>query len=221
MWSYYGSKLKIVNHYPAPVYNTIIEPFAGAAQYSLKYFDRDVILVDKYDVIIRLWKWLQQCSSNDILSLPNIDRGKTVDDFQWDCIEQKWLIGFIIAAGVSSPRKTPSKWRTTIRPNGQRYKLQEIAKSLYKIKHWKFVLGEYSCLENVQATWFIDPPYQYGGQHYKVNGVNYSELSDWCKSRKGQVIVCENEQADWMNFSPLISMQGVKFKRMETIWTNM
>jgi hypothetical protein len=22
--------------------------------------------------------------------------------------------------------------------------------------------------ENVEATWFIDPPYQFGGQHYKA-----------------------------------------------------
>ena len=75
MWGYYGSKSKIVNYYPKPIYDTIIEPFAGTAQYSLKYFDKDVILVDKYDVIVRLWKWLQQCSPKDILSLPRLSCG--------------------------------------------------------------------------------------------------------------------------------------------------
>lgn len=56
MWSYYGSKSKIVSKYPSPIHSTIIEPFAGSARYSLKYWENDVILYDKYDVIIRLWK---------------------------------------------------------------------------------------------------------------------------------------------------------------------
>jgi site-specific DNA-adenine methylase len=69
MWGYYGSKSKIVKHYPAPKYGTIIEPFAGTAQYALMYWDRDVILIDKYEVICNLWKWLQTCSKADILSI--------------------------------------------------------------------------------------------------------------------------------------------------------
>lgn len=35
MWTYYGTKKRIAKNYPAPIYDTIIEPFAGAAQYSL------------------------------------------------------------------------------------------------------------------------------------------------------------------------------------------
>lgn len=35
MWSYYGTKKKIAKYYPSPQYDKIIEPFAGAAQYSL------------------------------------------------------------------------------------------------------------------------------------------------------------------------------------------
>ncbi len=33
------------------------------------YWDRDVILIEKYDVICNLWKWLQKCSKSDILSI--------------------------------------------------------------------------------------------------------------------------------------------------------
>ena len=44
---YYGSKSKIVNKYPEPEYGKkIIEPFAGTAQYSLKYWDRDIVLIE-------------------------------------------------------------------------------------------------------------------------------------------------------------------------------
>jgi hypothetical protein len=220
LWSYYGSKLKIINYYPAPTHDLIIEPFAGAAQYSLKYFDRDVILIDKYDVIIQLWKWLQQCSSKDILSLPYIELGKTTNDYTWDCIEAKWLMGFIIAAGVSSPRYSPTKWRTTLRPYAQQHKKGEIANSLYKIKHWKFILGEYNCLKNVGATWFIDPPYQNGGNQYKWKGkfLNYPLLAYWCKSREGQVIICENSTNTWIDAKPLTELYGVKHKTIEVMW---
>ncbi len=42
MFSYYGSKSKIVKHYPPPEYDTIIEPFAGSARYALMYYNKNV-----------------------------------------------------------------------------------------------------------------------------------------------------------------------------------
>jgi len=218
MWSYYGSKLRLAKKYPSPRFDTIIEPFAGAAQYSLLHFEKDVILVDKYDVVIKVWRWLQKCSPKDILSLPKIEAGTKVSDFTWDCDEAKWLVGFIIAAGVSTPRNTPSPWRTTLRPTSQQYKKLEIANSLYKIRHWKFIHGDYQCLDNTKATWFIDPPYQTGGTQYKHSDMNYAELSDWSKSRKGQVIVCENDKADWMDFVFLSDLHGVKHHTKEVVY---
>ncbi len=50
-----------MNLYPPPKFDKIIEPFAGSARYSLKYWQKDVTLIDKYEVIVRTWKWLQQC----------------------------------------------------------------------------------------------------------------------------------------------------------------
>lgn len=47
MFSYYGSKSKIVNYYPPPKENIIIEPFAGSARYSLKYFDNPIFNAPK------------------------------------------------------------------------------------------------------------------------------------------------------------------------------
>jgi hypothetical protein len=58
MFSYYGSKSKIVDYYPPPKYKRIIEPFAGSARYSLKYWQNDVLLVDKYPVIVEVWNYL-------------------------------------------------------------------------------------------------------------------------------------------------------------------
>jgi len=172
MWGYYGSKSKIVKKYPAPRLDKIIEPFAGTAQYSLLHFEKEVTLVEKYDVIAKLWKWLQSCSKSDITGLPRLKCGENVDDFKWDCEEAKWLVGFIITGAPSQPKKTASKWKTIIRPNTQEYKLKSISENLYKIKHWKIIHGDYSDLKNEEATWFIDPPYQFGGQYYKHGNKN-------------------------------------------------
>jgi 16S rRNA G966 N2-methylase RsmD len=130
------------------------------------------------------------------------------------------LVGFIIAGGVATPRLTPSPWRTTLRPHAQEYKKIEMANSLYKIRHWKFICGEYSCIENLEATWFIDPPYQNGGTQYKHSNIDYQELGNWSKSRNGQILVCENSKADWMEFTFLSTLSGVKHRTNEVIWTN-
>lgn len=222
MFGYYGSKSKIVKLYPKPQFTKIIEPFAGSAQYSLLYWDRDVTLVDKYEVIVRLWKWLQQCSKHDILSIPHIQVGQTVDDLSFDCEEQKLLLGFLITGAPATPKKTPSKWKVVDRPNTQNYKLTLIANNLYKIKHWNIQLGDYKDIPNEEATWFIDPPYQFGGEYYKCSNkdIDYTKLKDWCINRMGQIIVCENSSANWLDFTPLTTMRGNKKTTVECMWTN-
>ena len=222
MFGYYGSKSIVVDYYPKPKFSKIIESFAGSGRYALKYFDRDVLLVDKYDVIIKIWKWLQKCSEKDILGLPRLKVGENVDSFNWDCDEAKWLVGFIITGAPATPKKTASKWKTVIRPNTQNYKLKFIAKNLFKIKHWEFKIGSYDEIENEAATHFIDPPYSHGGEFYKFGsaGIDYAKLAEWCKSRRGQVIVCENTKADWLPFKKLSEMHGAKFRTTEAIWTN-
>ena len=217
MWSYYGTKKRIAKCYPLPEYDTIIEPFAGAAQYSL-YGDnwkKNVILLDKYDVVCRVWDYLINTASKErILSLPDMNRGDKVDDLEGLCQEEKWLIGFCINAASAIPKKTAAKFNCW-----NRQKLW-IADNLYKVKLWKIIHGEYTDLENKEATWFIDPPYQYGGIYYRYNNkkIDYKALAEWCKERKGQVIVCENTKADWLDFKPLVEMNGQLHKTMEAIW---
>ena len=49
MFYYYGRKKQIVRRYPPPNYDTIVEPFAGAAAYSFHHNSsvKRVILVEK------------------------------------------------------------------------------------------------------------------------------------------------------------------------------
>lgn len=220
MFSYYGSKSKVIDLYPSPKHSKIIEPFAGSARYALKYWERDVLLVDKYELVVRIWKWLQQCSRADILSLPILEPGQSVDNFKWDCDEAKWLVGFNISTSPQQPKKTATYWKTVLRPNTQKYKLEITANNLDKIRHWTVRQGDYIDIPNQEATWFIDAPYQYGGEHYRVRFSEFSNLSNWSRSRLGQAIVCENTKADWLPFWPLRNMQGSKYKTTEAIWCN-
>jgi site-specific DNA-adenine methylase len=220
MWGYYGSKSKIINYYPTPKFETIIEPFAGTAQYALKYWDKQVILIEKYNVICNLWKWLQRCSKQDILSIRQLKYGESTDDFNWDCQEQKDLVGFIITGAPSMPKKTASKWKTVVRPNTQQFRLESIANNLDKIRHWDIVCGDYSESPDIQATWFVDPPYVVGGKYYKFGSskIDYDKLGDWCRQRKGQVIVCESEGQDWLPFEYLVSSRGNRYQHREVVW---
>jgi site-specific DNA-adenine methylase len=62
MFNYYGSKSKIVDYYPPPKFDKLIEPFAGSARYSLKWWNKQVTICDLNEDVIDVWKWLQSCS---------------------------------------------------------------------------------------------------------------------------------------------------------------
>ena len=219
MFSYYGSKSKIVDCYPPPKFDKVIEPFAGSARYSLKYFDRDIVLVDKYPVIVEVWNYLKNASENDILKLPRLERGEKFKEHKLLSDIEKKFYGFITQAGSTGERYSVG----TMQGINIDYDLKRIASELYKIRHWKIEIGSYEDLENEKATWFIDPPYMFGGEHYKegTKNINFNNLSKWCKSRKGQAIVCENTKADWLPFKPMKEMQGTMFKTVEAIWSNL
>lgn len=221
MFSYYGSKSKVIDLYPAPKHRRIIEPFAGSARYALKYWEHDVLLVDKYEVVIKIWKWLQVCNKSDILGLPRLKETDRVSDFGLG-EEASLLMGFLCSKAVQAPRDKPTARATTLRPNNINFQLNFIASNLDKIRHWDIQLGSYEDISNQEATWFIDPPYQEGGYVYVENnkGWNYSELADWCRSRWGQTIVCENTKANWLPFYPISSLKGSIHKTTEAIWMN-
>jgi len=218
MFSYYGSKSKIVDCYPPPKYGKIIEPFAGSARYSLKYWQNDVLLVDKYELITKLWKWLKNCNENDILKLPKLKKGDDVRLLDLTQ-EEKWLLGFSCQAGISAPANITS----AMGEQNSKTFLRNIANNLYKIKHWEIRQGSYEEIENMEATWFIDPPYKFGGHSYKESNKNidFDKLAIWCRNRNGQAIVCENTKANWLPFKPVIQFTGtINLTTTEAIWSN-
>lgn len=216
MFSYYGRKSKIVNKYPEPKFGTIIEPFAGSATYAYKFWEKDVILVDGFQKVIKIWQYLQKAKPEDILKLPDVQSGEFIGDKHlWMCEEERWLMGYCINNGSALPKKTAGMFNSW-----NRDKIR-IAQDLHKIKHWKFVLGDYHCLKNIEATWYIDPPYQHNVYKYGYNKpIDYKELGEWSGSRKGQVIACDNAGADWLDFKPLVTMHNQRKANPEVIWTN-
>lgn len=218
MWPFfcfYGGKWRAAPRYPAPKFKTIIEPFSGAAGYSTRHFERDVILLDINPVIQSLWRYLINVSSSEIRSLPiaveHVDKLSV-------CTEARHLIGFWLNKATScSPRKQPSAWmRSGIRPNsywGEAVR-ERIANQVEHIRHWKVLDGGYQSSPELEASWFIDPPYaNAAGAMYRHQVDDYGTLGEWCRQRKGQLIVCENDGASWLPFEPLGTFKSNPGKR--------
>ena len=71
--------------------------------------------------------------------------------------------------------------------------------------------GGYDLAPDVEATWFIDPPYNNAVGRYYIHGpeaLDYESLGRWCQSRRGQVMVCENDGAEWLPFSPFETLKA-------------
>lgn len=203
-WRYYGGKYRAAPKYPPPLHSTIVEPFAGAAGYSLRYPDRQVVLVERYPVIAEMWRYLIAVKASEVLRIPEVD---DVGDLPaWVPQGARWLVGFSMNSAASTPRRTLSAGRRQLRAMHRQFEgwtpalRDRVAAQVERIRHWQIIEGDYSLAPSLKATWFIDPPYADKGKHYVHHSVNYQALGAWCRQRAGQVLVCENEGADWLPF---------------------
>jgi len=226
-FSYYGSKWRIATKYRCPCPRLgggrIIEPFAGSAAYSLLHYDNEVRLYDKDPIIIGVWQYLIKATPNEIMELPLIRYDQTVDDLKIPQ-EARWLIGFWLNKAKSSPAKSPGSW---MRKRFQGYQFwgekirKRIAQQVPYIKHWKAEVSDYGNIPNVNATWFVDPPYQDKGRFYRMGSsdIDFPHLGRWCRQLYGQVIVCENTGADWLPFRPFRAVKATTKHSAEVIWS--
>lgn len=200
---------------------TIVEPFAGAANYSVRHFERDVFLTDLSVDIIEVWQFLIAASEKDILGLPRFEKGLDLRKCNLSNGERKFA-GFWANRGSRKPGNLVSSYAVG-NSNGSEYfenVKRLVAENLYRIKHWQIKQTSYISLNDIKATWFIDPPYRNGGKHYVHNAINYVHLGEWCKARNGQVIVCENTDCDWLEVKPLVQCVGIVRNTTEATWTN-
>lgn len=211
-WRYYGGKWRAskAGAYPQPIHRTIVEPFAGAAGYSLVHgADRDVILIEKYATIAAIWRYLIEVSPAEIRAIPEVD---DVDDLpDWVPQPARWLVGFTMNSAATTPRRTLSAGRRMLRAANRQFEgwtdamRERVASQVPRIRHWQIVEGDYTAAPDVEATWFVDPPYQLQGRHYVhgSKGIDYGDLATWIRSRRGQPIACEHPSARWLPFRNL------------------
>lgn len=223
-FSFYGSKWRVGKHYPRPKYDVIIEPFAGSAGYSLRHIGASVLLIERDPYVAATWRYLLRVSPREIISLPDLEPGQTVDDLKIN-EEARLLIGWWLNKGSAQPKKSPSAWMRRSREiGGEGWKTgsggffwgarvrERIAKNLPALERWQVREGDYRDSPDIPATWFIDPPYQKAGKRYRISSIDYTRLGAWCKQRIGQTIVCENKGASWLNFTPFRKIKANESK---------
>jgi site-specific DNA-adenine methylase len=212
LFPFYGSKWKAAPKYPEPVYKKLYEPFAGSACYALRHYRCDVVLNDLDPVLSRLWKYLINATRKDILDLPSKFTG-SVRDLDIPKGAQD-LIGFWLVKAASRPAETIVGWGKGGKYADQYWgkeRQQRIADTVQQIGHWEVTNLSYEQLPDEKATWFIDPPYQAPcGRAYVKNQIDFAALAKWCKARRGQVIVCEQDGADWLPFEHLGEFRTVR-----------
>lgn len=227
-FTFYGGKFRAAKHYPGPQHGVIVEPFAGSAGYSVNHPAAAVWLNDIDPVITGTWQYLIGASEKEILALPDLRPGQTVDDLAIPQ-EARWLIGWWLNKGSATPKRRPSSFMLK-HPEGAPYWGQDvrerIARQLPQIRHWTVTTGDYRELPDVDACWYVDPPYAQAGQYYRYGrkGIDYAQLAKWAAARRGQLIVCEADDADWLPFVPLVTIDGTEGRqkarraRMEVIY---
>lgn len=222
MLSYYGAKNRIAHLYPKPKYPLIIEPFAGGAGYSFLHWQKEVWLNELNPKIYRLWKWLiEEAEENEIRMLPRLQKGQRISSIPLIREEMRTLLSLYANKGSGGAGNHDVV--TLFGASSVKNSRLEIARNLHKIKHWKVSGIDYKNLDaDIEATWFIDPPYNNAaGRRYEFSRIDFKHLADWCRSRKGQVIVCENDGATWLPFKGFHVFKGTKGKvTIEAMWTN-
>lgn len=207
MFYYYGRKKQIAKCYPSSNYDTIIEPFAGAAAYAFygNNWAKNVRLIEKDPQVAAIWQWLIEAATpQEIMSLPELKPGEKSSEFL-----------HIIHAATKMAFKYKTIKVTPILARNWEISKRVMSKNLYKVKHWTIICGDYSAAPDIEATWFIDPPYKnQPGMGYKFSSalINYEALAVWTQERRGEVIFCEGEYGDYLPFEPLLNLKGVAGK---------
>lgn len=208
MFYYFGSKAKIAKYYPAPRYDVIVEPFAGSAGYACYHRKPNVVLVEKDARVCDLWRRLMAMTPDEIRNIPCPRVGERSSDIlvMLRAASEHSLTGNYI----SVTERMVSRWQHLVNRAAE---LQPL------VKAWTIIEGDYTDAPDVEATWFIDPPYTFMRRGYAHKIANYANLAEWCRERKGQVIVCEQLGATWLPFRPFRQARATNLaSKTEVIW---
>lgn len=197
---YYGGKMRLSAFYPRPKHRLIIEPFAGGAAYSVRHLKSDpslrAVLYEKDRRVYEAWRRILSMTEAEALSMRCPEAGEVSDDF---------LVMVTMASNASLKcRKLTVTKRMPTLFESQRANILEFIRAGLQ-ERVTIVNADYRDIPgNVEATWFIDPPYEVRdgakcsngngyGKGCQASDLDYDSLGRWCMGRRGQVIVCEKE----------------------------
>jgi site-specific DNA-adenine methylase len=227
MFYYYGGKRRLAGFYPPPVYDVIVEPFGGSAAYALRHLDpskrarpvKRVVVVEKDPRVCETWERLLAMDSSDLDDYPIPKVGERTDDFL-----------LMTAATSNRIARTKNMIVTPRMPIVIERMFRQIAEALPHARgRVELIEGDYTDAPDIEATWFIDPPYHVNGRP-QSKGMGYAEgcnsysldynaLARWCREQRGQKIVCEQSGASWLPFRPLRSARdSIGNTADEVVW---
>lgn len=214
-FTYYGGKKGSAHRYPPPAYSTIVEPFAGSAGYALKWATPStrVILVERDPMLCDVWRHLLADDAAQWLAdtPAHVVEGETAPPIVM------LTTGHAYRGRVT--QRIARDWSSARR---------RLIAAVPRIRGWELIEGDYTDAPDVRATWFVDPPYARkpdgrdpgGAYRYDGSAIDYATLGEWCRARRGQVIVCEQEGATWLPFRPLFVQHAQSGQpRVEVVWT--
>ena len=240
-FKYFGSKYRMARYYGWPQYDTVIEPFAGSACYSVYWEPKNVLLYDKDENVCDMWDYLINCSIDDIKKLPDwIESMEQI--FEYSNAEQHLLCRYIYQSpGKNIPKKSNlGFYKRFVAVNRDGYpdpdnkytnrtewspKIKDkLINQKSLIKNWKVQNVSYENIPDTKAHWFIDPPYNNSNLADKYvhsyKDIDYTHLAKWCASRTGYVSVCEKGGATWLPFTELkVNSNQHNNKYTEVVWT--
>lgn len=220
LFPFYGSKWRDARRY-GPPQGHVVEPFAGSAGYSTFFEPARVTLIDADPILVGVWEFLIASSSAEILRLPDVEPGQDVREMGLPQ-EAAWLIGFWLNRGSATPKRTRTAFSSrTDRAQlvwGERARAR-IAADVHRVDDWTVRLGDFATAPvDPLATYFVDPPYEDKGRHYRFSEVDYAEVARWATGLPGRVVVCEQAGATWLPFRPLATIKSTRGTSSEVVW---
>lgn len=231
-FSYYGGKSRVSHLYPAPRHDVVVEPFAGGAGYSLLHCERQVWLNDLDDRTRSMWEFMVggQRSADDVETfVPDTVRaGQRVSEFVAPSCPEGLIM--IMRADANQGSMGTAGLHDTVTKFGEISWVRLKRRLLHwipRIGHWRITGLDWSaCVAEGSATYFVDPPYSNpAGSRYRqtLPADAFARLGEWCRTRDGQVIACENAGATWLPFTVLCARRGVrsryqKSEAQEVVW---
>lgn len=197
LFKWFGSKWLSSKTLPAPKYDSIVEPFAGGAGYSLRHCEKRVTICESDPHVYQLWVWLTHggATQSNILDIPiGVKEGTDIRTLGLSQGQQLLLKTWQRTNNVGdcwtiSPwGNKPGQWTANTRAR--------VASEFEAVKHWQVWDDAYVPLrmgsrQADNSTWFLDPPYEFNYQYRSKSKIDYVELAKLIRNLHGQKIVCE------------------------------